>query len=122
MMTSQTFEQIISEFSDIVDSHSILKDEDKGGVQIFKAKILFHNSSKMAMSDHFAMKFNTRKYSFHWMSEDNSLLVRWDNADHHSQIETFPHHKHVERNENIHPSEEVGIRDVLIFIRETLEH
>lgn len=33
------------------------------------------------------------KYSFHWQSEDG--VVRFDNAPHHD-METFPHHVHVD--------------------------
>ncbi|MDV3103382.1 toxin-antitoxin system TumE family protein [Thermococcus waiotapuensis] len=33
-------------------------------------------------------------YSFQWQ-KDGRLTIRWDNAPHHRDVETFPHHKHV---------------------------
>jgi hypothetical protein len=35
-----------------------------------------------------------RNYSFHWQDENANLLVRWDNAPHHPEMTTFPHHRH----------------------------
>lgn len=53
-------------------------------------------------------------YSYHWQEEDSQLIIRWDNAPHHKQIKTFPHHKHI--GENVLPSNEIGIREVLTYI------
>ena len=35
-----------------------------------------------------------RKYSFHWQGDGGGLIRRWDNAPHHPEISTHPHHKH----------------------------
>ncbi|MFA4702201.1 toxin-antitoxin system TumE family protein [Pyrococcus kukulkanii] len=59
------------------------------------------------------------KYSFQWQ-KGNKLLIRWDNAPHHKQIETFPHHKHIESPENIYPSTELSLEDVLKAIERQL--
>jgi len=53
-------------------------------------------------------------YSYHWQEEDSQLIIRWDNAPHHKHIKTHPHHKHI--GENILPSYEIGIREVLTYI------
>jgi len=34
------------------------------------------------------------KYSFHWQSQDE--VIRFDNAPHHKEIETFPDHVHID--------------------------
>lgn len=34
------------------------------------------------------------KYRHHWQNADGRLVKRWDNAPHHPEIETFPHHLH----------------------------
>src|SRR5713101_1772676 len=34
------------------------------------------------------------KYRHHWQDSNGRLVKRWDNAPHHSAIETFPHHLH----------------------------
>lgn len=34
------------------------------------------------------------KYRYQYMDRENNLLFRYDNAPHHQNIRTFPHHKH----------------------------
>ena len=34
------------------------------------------------------------KYRYHYMDTDNQLIFRYDNAPHHPEVATFPHHKH----------------------------
>jgi hypothetical protein len=34
------------------------------------------------------------RYSYHWQSSSNQMIVRWDNAPHYRHHSTFPHHKH----------------------------
>jgi len=59
-------------------------------------------------------------YSFQWQKNGN-LLIRWDNAPHHRHLETFPHHKHVGSKDNIQPSKEVSLEDVLKTIERELK-
>ncbi len=35
------------------------------------------------------------KYRYHVMDAKNHLIFRYDNAPHHREISTFPHHKHL---------------------------
>ena len=35
------------------------------------------------------------KYRYHFMNDDDQLIFRYDNAFHHPEISTFPHHKHL---------------------------
>ena len=51
------------------------------------------------------------------MDENYGLKIRWDNAPHHRQIATFPHHKHIEEEDNIHESEEPTIQGILELIK-----
>ncbi|WP_347489345.1 DUF6516 family protein [Desulfoscipio sp. XC116] len=53
-------------------------------------------------------------YSYHWQEDNSQLIIRWDNAPHHKQIKTFPHHKHI--GEKVLPSYEIGIHEVLTYI------
>ena len=61
----------------------------------------------------------TRDYAFHWQDQGNQLLMRWDNAPHHHQLRTFPHHKHTPQGvvENL----EIALSDVLQQIRQQVE-
>ncbi len=56
------------------------------------------------------------KYSYHWVSPDGEFLIRWDNAPHWRDIETYPHHLHQGPEEEARPSSKVAIIDVLDWI------
>ncbi len=45
------------------------------------------------------------------MSKDGRMIFRYDNAPHHPEIATFPHHKHA--SETIIPSSMPAIKDLL---------
>jgi len=36
------------------------------------------------------------KYRCHWQDSNGRLIKRWDNAPHHPEVDTFPHHLHDE--------------------------
>lgn len=54
------------------------------------------------------------KYRYQCMNERNVCLFRYDNAPHHPELATFPHHKH--NGEEIAPSLEPTLFDVLLEI------
>ena len=56
------------------------------------------------------------KYRYQYMDHQNVCLFRYDNAHHHRDIATFPHHKH--ERENIEESDEPTLFDVLFEIAE----
>ena len=39
-----------------------------------------------------------RNYSYHLQNRNGELIARWDNAPHHPDLYTFPHHKHLKEN------------------------
>jgi len=51
-----------------------------------------------------------RRYAYH-VSNGSQLVIRWDNAPHHRQVRTFPHHKHLK--DAILESKEVTIEEIL---------
>ena len=50
-------------------------------------------------------------YSYHWQNKEKKLIKRWDNAPHHKEIETFPHHLH--KGDDIMLSAEPTFVDIL---------
>ena len=59
----------------------------------------------------------TRRYAYHVFDGD-TMIVRWDNAPHHRDISTFPHHKHVSG--EIVESEEMRIGSALVEIEKMI--
>jgi len=56
------------------------------------------------------------RYSYYWLTSANELKIGWDNAPHHARLENFPHHKHVGRKENLQPSFETCLEEVMKVI------
>jgi hypothetical protein len=60
-------------------------------------------------------------YSFQWQ-KNGELRIRWDNAPHHRELPTFPHHKHVGSNKNVFPSTEITLEEVLNAITDIIQN
>ncbi len=56
------------------------------------------------------------KYRYQYMDHGDICLFRYDNALHHRDVSTFPHHKHA--GEKIEASHEPTLFDVLLEIAE----
>ncbi len=63
-------------------------------------------------------KMTRPKYRFHFMDSADKMVFRFDNAPHHLEVTTYPHHKHIRGEEKPKPSKEIGLRDVLLEIEE----
>ncbi|MEW6103736.1 MAG: DUF6516 family protein [bacterium] len=59
-----------------------------------------------------------KRYSYHWQNKEGELILRWDNAPHWKNVETFPHHKHI--GEKIEPSSMLDIKELLEQIEKVL--
>jgi len=55
-----------------------------------------------------------RNYSFHWQDSQGAFLLRWDNAPHHKNLKTFPHHMH--KNDRIEETNVISLKDILKYI------
>ena len=104
--TIQNFSEIITSF-DIIE---FLKDEK---VAKSKVKATLKNNSVLWIRE-VTFKGQIISYSYYWLRSDNTIIIGWDNAPHHQEIETFPHHKHVGK--NIEPSKETSLDHVLTYI------
>jgi len=60
-----------------------------------------------------------KRYNYHYQ-KSGKIIFRYDNAPHHPEILTFPHHKHTSTGEVI-PVAEPHLRDILREIDSILE-
>lgn len=77
---------------------SIVREENLDDIGLFRYRLTLRDGTFVEMFERFRVKsdgVHISKYSFHWQTSDGHLLKRWDNAAHHPEIETFPHHVHV---------------------------
>ncbi len=56
------------------------------------------------------------KYSYYWLDDTHKLIIGWDNAPHHINVDSYPHHKHKQK--NIYSSGVKNLNDVLEKIRD----
>lgn len=51
----------------------------------------------------------------------NQCKLRWDNAPHHQNTDTFPFHKHIGKDEKIEDSDIMNLEKVLEYIKNNLQ-
>ena len=68
-------------------------DMDRG---FLKISLVLLDSSQISIFEYVEIKNKpvVEKYRYHWQNKNSQLIKRWDNAPHHQDIETFPHHLH----------------------------
>lgn len=107
-------------FSDILARVEELQWEQDVDTEIVKAKILFTDGSNLRILES-VINGKLVAYSYYWLDESNQLIVGWDNAPHHKDIKTYPHHKHIGKQTSVAISNEHSLKDVLRFIYNILE-
>ena len=73
--------------------------------------IELRDESELHVFEYIDSSMHKIDYSYHWQDREKKLISRWDNAPHHSEIETFPHHLH--QGDDIMPSEEPTFLEIL---------
>src|ERR1700758_73243 len=92
-----------------------LEFEDRGGIAlVLQGKLIFDDFSELHVREYilFLGKAVKIAYSYHYQDEKANLIFRYDNAEHHSEVETYPHHKHIS-GEPPTSSREVTLNEVI---------
>jgi len=79
-----------------------------------KGHLLIIDSSILEISIFATESRNTLsidKYRLHYMNSTGQMLFRYDNAPHHPEIDSYPHHKHT--SDKIMPSSMPSLKDIL---------
>lgn len=88
---------------------------------LFRYRLRLQDDSLLAVFERFDIlegDVNVTKYSFHWQDSDGNLRKRWDNAPHHSELSTHPHHVHVASDASARPHASIDLEEVLDLIAE----
>ncbi len=83
--------------------------------EYLKAVIYLSDGSNLRVTEEWEGK-TLVGYSYYWLTADNRLKIGWDNAPHHAELASFPHHKHVGQQANRQPSNETSLEGVMQFI------
>ncbi len=87
---------------------------------VFYAKIEVHfNEYILHIREYENTCTSDRKYSYHLQNAEGNLIIRFDNAPHYKNVETFPHHIHM--GEEIQPSSEITPEDIIEKILKIIE-
>ncbi|BBC22757.1 DUF6516 family protein [Pseudanabaena sp. ABRG5-3] len=107
-------EEIIKEFPNI-RFVSITKKIYNISQGYISGSIIFENNHRLDFVEVKNIEIlNKIKYRYHYMNDEQVMIFRYDNAPHHTNVSTFPHHKH--DGENIRESGEPSLDQVLLEI------
>jgi hypothetical protein len=82
----------------------------KGSVEQFKAIAQLSDASRLHVNEVW-LSGVLHKYAYYWLTPGGDLLQGWDNAPHHPQIATHPHHTHLP--DGMQPSVLRSLADIL---------
>ena len=101
----------------IVKSYTVLDFKAWNTGYYIKIEIILRNGTFLYAREYSDVE--ERNYSFHWQDDQGVLLIRWDDAPHHKNLNTYPHHRH--RGNVIEASTDISLEDVLRYIEKSLE-
>ncbi len=89
----KSIEQLLNDSAFIVDKSLDFKEfsSEEGMV---RGKLLFMGGYILNFMEYIQIRKEKPKYSFNFTDGKGNLIFRYDNAAHHRDIPTFPHHKH----------------------------
>jgi hypothetical protein len=109
---------MINDFSDLAAVIESIEFFQKETVSKLKAKLRLFDGSILWIKEIRSAE-TLDSYSYYWLRPDETAIMGWDNAPHHKNIETYPHHKHV--GDLVQSSTQTDLRAVLSFIKEFLD-
>ena len=113
-MIDTYFKKVVDKYLDIVKSIGKLEILEEEQISKLKAKLSLFDGTILWVREVWT-KEKIEAYSYYWLRPDESVIIGWDNAPHHKEINSFPHHKHMGK--KVEPSSERNLSEVLRFIR-----
>jgi hypothetical protein len=110
--------KIVSEYPDLVKTIEQLEITEEGYISKLKAKLRFFDGTILWVREVW-QKEVIIAYSYYWLRPDETVIIGWDNAPHHREVKSFPHHKHI--GGRIEESHENSLTDAFNYIKSFLE-
>jgi len=98
--------------SPVVLSFDVKEREERLQEGFIRVRAVFSNGDLMEAFEFVVARpdaIQTLTYRIHWQTADGRLKRRWDNAPHHAEVLTFPHHVHLDTAEGVAASEPMTI-------------
>ena len=107
--------------SPIVRLHDVTLDKRAPRAGLIRGDLYFADSSRSHFRE--LVEFQTNivrlRYSYHYQRADNSLIFRYDDTAHYSDLPNFSHHKHVGDETDVVPASPPDLHAVLREIEAT---
>ncbi len=110
----EQFEKAVGSSPIVLSSHIEKHFGPSGETLYLRGSLRFIDSSMLEIAIFAAQDAHgiaVDKYRFQYMGSDGRMIFRYDNAPHHPDVVSFPHHKH--SIDNVMPSSMPGIKDLL---------
>lgn len=85
--------EILDDFKDIIRAIELASTTERYDFQFLKIRVRLIDGSSLRIWEKRSGE-SLQRYSYYWLNELDNQIIGWDNAPHHPDIETFPHHKH----------------------------
>jgi len=117
----ELIQNILNSRQEIIIESFRLQEIVPGREGIIEARLRFWDGSLLefveVLVEHGVVLVKT-EYAYHYQDAQNQLVFRYDNAPHHPEISTHPHHKHTPN--TIAPATPPHLGDVITEIDEVL--
>ncbi len=122
-MTDTYFESVeqIIQANPLMISHNIQINHTSSSTAYLKGELLFTDGTWLAVFLHVRTDETgpaITDYRYHYMTDEKQLIFRYDNAPHHTEISTFPNHKHLPS--GVYASDMPDFKDVMNEITEII--
>jgi hypothetical protein len=117
-MMVNRFHETVDAFSDIVKEIEDLEIVQKETVSKLKAKLRLFDGSILWVREVYLSSL-MEVYSYYWLRPDETMIIGWDNAPHHYDVKTYPHHRHFAG--KVEDSDRRSLADVLNFVKSFFE-
>lgn len=107
------FHDTLRRFSNIVEAVEKFELLEEENISKIKAKVRLSDGSILWIRE-VLIKGKSEVYSYYWLRSDETVIIGWDNAPHHKEVETFPYHRHI--GGKIESSQQMTMESVLSFI------
>ena len=102
-----------------VEHWEILREEAQGEMGLMRYRLILRGGELLEIFERFRIlqgRAQIDKYSYHWQDEKGRLKKRWDNAVHHPEVKTYPHHVHEGTEERVRAHGPMSIKKVLFVV------
>jgi len=105
-----SIEQLLNN-SKLIEDKAIDFKEFSSDEGMIRGQLLFLGGYVLDFMEYIRIGKERPKYRFNLSNSKGSMIFRYDNASHHKDVHTFPHHKHTPA--EIKPSREKELAEVI---------